>query len=308
MSPLGFAKVGWQGGAGFSPVVASGGSTATYTDGGVEYKAHTFTNSGTFSVSDAGSEGLLEIMLLGGGGAGGGGGANDTGGGGGAGGLLLETLTISATGSYPVTVGNGAAGTRWRSSDGVRGNDSTLKNPSATVIASGRRGGGGASAGAHGSSGGSGGGSGDPSRQGGAREVDSTNFPSTAQGNAGFDATNSTGGGGGGAKGNGNTIGSSPGTNQNTVQGDGGAGFAVNYRNGNNVTYGGGGGGGGNVAGSGGAGGGTAGSTNNNQANQPTANAGVNTGGGSGGAHAADNYATGNGGKGIVIIRYLTGN
>jgi hypothetical protein len=37
---------------------------------------------------------------------------------------------------------------------------------------------------------------------------------------------------------------------------------------------------------------------------KPTAN----TGSGSGGSGGADNFATGSGGSGIVIVRYLTGN
>ena len=83
--PIGLAKVGILGGAGFSPIVASGGTTNTYTDGGVEYKSHTFTSSGTLTVSDVGSEGEVQFMLLAGGGAGGGGGISNHGGGGGAG-------------------------------------------------------------------------------------------------------------------------------------------------------------------------------------------------------------------------------
>ena len=94
--PLGLARVGFTGGGAFSPVVATGGTTSTYTDGGVEYKSHTFTGGGTFSVSDTGSEGEVQFMALAGGasGGGGGGGGSDGGGGGGAGGMLGETLKI----------------------------------------------------------------------------------------------------------------------------------------------------------------------------------------------------------------------
>ena len=110
--PLGIARALAISG-GFSPIVASGGSTSTYTESGVEYKAHTFTSSGTFSVSDTGSEGLLEILVIAGGASGGGGGSDSTGGGGGAGGALLETLTLTATGSYAIVVGGGGGHVVW---------------------------------------------------------------------------------------------------------------------------------------------------------------------------------------------------
>ena len=65
--PLGAGRFGMLGGGAFSPVVASGGTTNTYTDGGVEYKSHTFTGGGTFSVTDVGSEGEVQFMALAGG-------------------------------------------------------------------------------------------------------------------------------------------------------------------------------------------------------------------------------------------------
>ena len=113
MSPLGFAKVGWQGGSGFKAIEATGGTTRTYTEGDVQYKSHTFTGDGTFAVTSTGSEGLLEIMVLAGGGSGGGGGDNannDGGGGGGAGGMLVETATLTATGSGYTSISNSSGG------------------------------------------------------------------------------------------------------------------------------------------------------------------------------------------------------
>lgn len=302
MAPLGFAKVGWQGGAGFSPVVASGGTTSTYTEDGVEYKAHTFTGSGTWSVTDAGSEGLLEIMVLGGGGSGGGGGATGGGGAGGAGGMLVETATITATGSYAITVGAGGAGQRWRSSDGNRGNDSKIANPSSTVIANGRRGGAGGSSAEPGFSGGSGGGSGDVNDNSGAREFDTTNYPSTAQGNAGYRATGNTQGGGGG--GAGGTTGSSQTVQNRNPQ----IGLTNTYRDGSTDKYAGGGAGSGITSMDLSWGGERSPLTGGN--NKPCP---ANQGGGSGGNLGSDiggkdNWATSNGGSGIVIIRYLTGN
>jgi hypothetical protein len=296
--PLGFAKVSLIHGGGFSPIVATGGSTSTYTEGGVEYKAHTFTSSGTLSISDVGSEGLIEFLAIAGGASGGGGGVDDTGGGGGAGGALLETATLTATGSYSIVVGGGGAAQRWRSNPGANGGESTISNPSATVIARARRGGAGASYNANGSSGGSGGGSGGTSQNGGLWLFDTVNYPTTEQGNSGFRASGSqTGGGGGG-------YGGTNGSSQTTQSGTGQPGIDNTYRDGSIDKYAGGGGGGGNSPGSATAGYGGTNGTNTTQ----SANATANTGSGSGGSGGADNWSTGAGGSGIVIIRYLTGN
>ena len=81
--PLGAARFGLQSGQIFMD--ASGGSTATYTEGGKNYKAHTFTSSSIFVISTL-ADGATQIFVLGGGGSAGGG--NDdpnSGGGGGAG-------------------------------------------------------------------------------------------------------------------------------------------------------------------------------------------------------------------------------
>src|SRR5471032_1797665 len=81
-----------------SPVVASGG-TETTTNG---FKMHTFTSSGTLSVS---SGGPVEVLVVGGGGAG-------CRGGGGAGGVRYVAATnVTSGSSITVTVGTaGAAG------------------------------------------------------------------------------------------------------------------------------------------------------------------------------------------------------
>jgi len=47
---------------------ASGGTETTITDGGVDYKVHTFTSSGTFTVTVAGE---VEYLVVAGGGGGG---------------------------------------------------------------------------------------------------------------------------------------------------------------------------------------------------------------------------------------------
>ena len=86
-----------------SGLVASGGTTQTYTSGSDNYKSHTFTSPGTFIISALGNIGSNEIdyLLVGGGGAGG---AdyytNRAGGGGGAGAVVYKTsIPVSATGS-----------------------------------------------------------------------------------------------------------------------------------------------------------------------------------------------------------------
>jgi hypothetical protein len=99
-------------------VAATGGTIVTCGN----YKIHTFTGPGTFTVSNAGNPGstTVDYLVV----AGGGGGGWDRAGGGGAGGFresvspaawtaspLASTtsLPVSATG-YPITVGGGGAG------------------------------------------------------------------------------------------------------------------------------------------------------------------------------------------------------
>ena len=77
-------------------------------DGGVTYKVHEFTESGTISFS--GNSGIVECFILAGGGAGGfgsdgtSGSSGAAGGGGGAGGLLIESIQIKAGSTYSVVV------------------------------------------------------------------------------------------------------------------------------------------------------------------------------------------------------------
>ena len=89
----------------YSPLVATGG---TITTGG-NYKYHTFTSSANFTVTTLGHGTLTTCWLVGGGA-----GASHAGGSGsGAGGWdQYNTISVSSTGSYYVTVGaGGAAGT-----------------------------------------------------------------------------------------------------------------------------------------------------------------------------------------------------
>lgn len=97
---------------------ASGGSTQDVTVGAQTFRVHTFTGSGTFTVSTVGSFGTVEYLVVGGGGGGG----TGPGGGGGGGGFRTNVagqtsgrnssaeaaMSVSAT-SYGVTVGGGGA-------------------------------------------------------------------------------------------------------------------------------------------------------------------------------------------------------
>ena len=94
------------------PFVAATGGTIT-TSG--DFKIHTFTSSGTFTVTSAGGPGgsnTVDYLVI----AGGGGSGAEVGGGGGAGGYresfpnpATGGLSVSAQG-YPITVGGGGAG------------------------------------------------------------------------------------------------------------------------------------------------------------------------------------------------------
>jgi hypothetical protein len=223
--------------------------------------------------------------------AGGGGGSNRHNGGGGAGGLLMGKTTVSST-SHSVVVGAGGNGAPQEilpdRTPGTNGGNSSVFGVTAT-------GGGRAD-----TTGGSGGGGG--VRNSGALGV-------SGQGNQGGAGSISpsvqsafAGGGGGGAGSIGSAAG--PGGTNASRAGDGGDGLLLNI-SGNGVYYAGGGGGGaacdGIAGGLGGLGGGGNGS--HTSAGQPGQ---INTGGGggSGGFCGGDNYASGAGGSGIVIIRY----
>ena len=289
---------------GLPPFVAATGGTIT-TCG--DFKIHSFTGPGTFTVTSAGSptgSNSVEYLVV----AGGGGGGSSTvassgGGGGGAGGFrqnypspATSGLPVTAT-SYPITVGAGGAGGTTPSSPntkGVSGSNSIFS----TITSTGGGGGGGSCAGIFpGTPGGSGGGAG---ASGGNLVPGGTgNSPpvSPPQGNNGGStnicAPNYGSGGGGGAGAVGNV--GSP-----TTGGAGGAGTA-NSISGSSVTRAGGGGGStyrGGTPGVGGSGGGGAGGS-------PPVSGAVagtaNTGGGGGGMTESPAAA---GGSGIVIIRY----
>lgn len=87
------------------PFIASGGNVDALEPGN-GYVYHTFTGSGTFTVTSGSRS--IEILLVGGGGSGG---PSDdsSAGGGGAGGLIYWSSMPLSTGSYTVTIGSGGA-------------------------------------------------------------------------------------------------------------------------------------------------------------------------------------------------------
>ena len=305
-------------------VAATGGNSVS-TCG--DYKIHTFTAPGTFTVSCAGNAAgnneLEYIVVAGGGGTGAGGG--------GAGGFRYASPSLApvtypakpltapagltaAAQAYPITVGaGGVARSPLGGCSGNPGSNSIFS----TITSAG--GGGGGKGGATGLNGGSGGGAGYDNNR---ACVSSGNTPpvSPPQGNNGGSAPSSchqaaAGGGGALAVGANGTRNPSPGGGGG-VGGNGGVGAGVpnafgtsGQSSGGYYYFAGGGAGGSNLnvscgspagRGSGGLGGGGQGGQTNGQVG---CNATANTGGGGGGSEV-DAPAGTNGGSGIVIIRY----
>ena len=302
-------------------VTATGGTITT--DG--DFKIHTFTGPGTFCVSSAGNSvgsNTVDSLVIAGGGAGG---MGQGGGGGGAGGYR-ESFPNPATGglticaqAYPITVGAGGAGQVRPNGDPypAPGPSGAGANSIFSSITSAGGGMGGAGAGncqQPGFAGGSGGGGGGRSPLGNpgvANSGGSGNTPpvSPPQGNPGGASNNiapsctayDNGGGGGGAGGTGPNSGTGPGANA----GPGGIG-ATSSITGSPVVRGGGGGGGacnpGTLAGTGGPGGGANGKVGAGSGSDAPVNLGG--GGGGNGSDSGQGARSGNGGSGIVIIRY----
>ena len=244
------------------------------------YKIHTFTGPGTFTVSAVGAaaNNIVSYLVLAGGGAGG----SHVGAGGGAGGFreykgpadcytasplngnpggTAVTVTSQA---YPITVGGG--GSKTTNNKGGNGNPAVFSTITST---GGGGGGGGFPGGSNGNAGGSGGGAG----KNGGGTGGSGNTPSVtpAQGTDGGDSNPSYKTGGGGGATAAGTDGGNPGP-----AGPGGAGATTSIT-GSPTPRGGGGGGSssGPDGGNGGQGGGTPGSSSS------ASNAGDNTGAGS---------------------------
>ena len=309
-------------------VAATGGTISTCGD----YKVHTFTGPGTFTVTNAGNttgSNKVDYLVV----AGGGGGGSDNyparrnGGAGGAGGFRLSNsyglpapttsplatptgITVTAT-AYPITVGaGGTAGTNSPSCavtvHGGQGNSAIFS----TITSAGGGAGGGEGSNPSGTpfpvpnngAGGSGGGNSNASQpavgQGNTPPVAPPQGNPAGLGSSGDNASYNAGGGGGAGAQGGNA---SP-----AVPGGGGSGGVGSFISpsfaGPNGTPGPApgvkyfaGGGGSKEGGTGGSGGG------GNGAPSPTLSGTANTGGGGGGIRAS---TAGTGGSGIVIIRY----
>lgn len=305
----------------FSATQATGGVTSTHTAFGVTYRTHTFTTVGSnsFVVSSVGTEPTARYMMIAGGGSGG----ARHGGGGGAGGMIEGVMTLTST-TYPIVIGAGGQG-KLADQVGNSGGNTTFNGLTALG------GGGGAAWGdKNGVAGGSGGGGSEVLGAGGAATQ-----PGSASGGFGFagaqgqDAGTGHGSGGGGAGGAGVktfiNYRSGPGGAGRTSTiygrtyffaggGGGGSWEAGDPRSGGNGGPGGGGGGGQARSGFAGPGGGmtlNAGATGTTGIpNASGGDAGANTGGGGGGGGAYppntgyESTRGGNGGTGIVVIRY----
>ena len=265
-------------------VAASGGSESTCGD----FKIHTFTGPGTFTVSCAGNacgSNSVDYLVV----AGGAGGGGDGAGGGGAGGYRISYpnpgtggLPVSAQG-YPITVGGG--GGAGYPTPGDPGGNSVFS--SITSAGGGGGGGGNASPNRAGQAGGSGGGGG---ARGGSPGAGNSPPVSPPQGNPGANPGADTSGGGGGA--------GSGGSNQN-----GGSSSTSNI-NGSSVARAGGGGGGGGPGGPGGSGGGGGAGAGTPPGQPGSAGSASGNSGSGGGGGGMSGRPGGNGGSGIVIIRY----
>lgn len=279
------------------------------TDG--TYWYHTFNTSGTFTALQALTADFL-VVAGGGGGAcsnvgglgmgGGGAGGYRTSVGTSGGGASAETaLSLLNGSSYSVLIGAGGLGGIANESGGPHASNGSNSVFGSITSTGGGHGGNQNSAT---TSGGSGGGA--PGNAAGQSPGSGT----SGQGYAGGSASDFTAGSGGGGAG---AVGVASGTGGAGKAGAGGAGISSSI-SGSSVARGGGGGGSANVnsggtptAGAGGTGGGGAGSVGVNSAITPGGGAGtVNTGGGGGaGGSANTSYGYGgNGGSGVVIVRY----
>ena len=275
-------------------VAATGGCIATCGN----YKIHTFTGPGTFTVTNDGNplgSTTVDYLVV----AGGGGASGRHAAGAGAGGFRTNYpsgcagIPVSVQG-YPVVIGAGGSGAPDPGGYPVASTSTSGNNSSVLSITS--------AGGGRGvtydtaptnNAGGSGGGGGYISGPGGSGNTPPVSPPQGNPGGAGAAGSPEFGGGGGGGASTAGTTGTPSGG------GPGGNGSA-NSITGSSVTYAGGGAGAGSsVYGTGGTGGGG-----------PAGNTGtpgtINTGGGggAGGGFTPAPSVGGNGGSGIVLIRY----
>jgi len=302
--------------------VATGGTITTTGD----FKVHTFTGPGTFTVTQLGNAPTnpgggptnVDYRVVAGGGNGG---TSYYSGGGGAGGHRTTFPSPScnagafpvAAQAYPITVGAGGAGASTpapgtpdtgTAADITPGSNSIFS----TIISAGGGGGTPLNVQDPADAGGSGGGAGAYNISGGAGNTPPVSPP---QGNPGGNGSLSPGGGGGGGGGGAGGAGANGTGHPGATGGNGGAGTA-NSITGSPVTLAGGGGGGqfcgptspAPAQGSGGSGGGGDG----NPGASPGGNGTANTGGGGGAiggrTPGSAPYTGGSGGSGTVIIRY----
>jgi hypothetical protein len=293
-------------------ITATGGTVTTSGN----YKIHTFTQSGTFTVTDAPVGATVEVLIVGGGGGGG----ISLGGGGGGGAVFYNAAKTMSAGTYGITIGAGGTYTAVGSStlafgETVTGGGGGADRNNTVSASAGANGGGGAT----------------DSRTAGATGVvpskadnSFTVYAGRTGGSGPGGGGNYPGGGGAGAGANGVTP-----VNNSANGGAGGAGVSISVTGFGSYYWAGGGGGsvyvtgiagaggyggGGGAASGAGAGTGGAGGTlgiNIGGAgpgvggnDSPTGGAGgANTGGGGGsGAHGSG--LGGTGGSGIVIISY----
>ena len=298
-------------------LINGGGTSAIVTQVGNEFTITPSTNEaheGVFEITFTASDGInlsasastftlqwytppstIEYLVVGGGG----GGPTPAGGGGGAGGYIASSTAVAEGNTYSISVGAGGLGGAVEG-QGISGESSTLSGPGVSVTAIGGGGGAlGAGQGTPAKTGGSGGGGGAFTNN--ANKDQPGGIGTVGQGNNGGDGggylrgTLAGGGGGGGA--------GSIGGNGHFGGGAGGGGAGLQWLNGS--YYAGGGGGSGiyryELHRQGGIGGGGIGGegTYDDFSKLPGT---PNTGGGGGGG--AGTAAQGQGGSGVVILRY----
>jgi len=282
--------------------VLSFASAATTPTSSAQFATRTWTVPASVSSVDV-------LVVAGGGGGGMSNGSTPSGGGGGGGGIVIAT-GVSVTPSSPVTVKTGFGGYGGNCFRGDTGGDSTFG--ALTAVGGGFGGGCGP---AYGGPGGNAGGAHWGQPQGFSNQATSGTASNgsniTAYGNAGGksyphgvagDGVSAGGGGGGGAAGLGGDA-TQPGDVNTGIGGAGGQGIANAWRSGSDIVYGSGGGGQGRgTQGVGGTNAGTGSGTN--AAGNPGIDGVDETGAGGGGGYRQGGGRAGDGGSGIVIVRY----
>ena len=235
---------------------------------GVKWEIHVFTNVGTYVEGlVVESPGDVEYLIVAGGGGGGGATHNRSAGGGGAGGLLTGIEEQLAAGSYDIVVGDGGAGGEQHNLRGDQGGNSSAFG----LVAIGGGVGGGTWNIRHGTNGGSGGGAGTDGGTDG--DPGSGTEGQGHDGGLQADVDRGAGGGGGGAGGPGGTP-------------TGGAGLSLAFAGPEEVEY---------------ARGGDGGPSSGTYLGEDGA---PNTGAGGEGTRSNNGDPGGDGGSGIVIVRY----